>query len=140
VDEKPQMHRCCKISSHLVGGNVDAPRQTILITGCTSGLGEHLCREFAQLGHQVVGCARRAHRIQKLQESLGDRHFFSVCDASSLVSVNQLKDVLHNRGIEIDILINNAGTYAGGKLAWEVEESEFERCMQINVNGGSGIL
>ena len=85
----------------------------VLITGASSGFGEEFARQYAEQGHSLVLVARRLDRLQALAEDL--RRQFSVeivveqVDLSDIAAVVQLHQRLRERGIEIDILINNAG-------------------------------
>ncbi len=49
-------------------------RQTILITGASSGLGEGMAREFAAKGRHLALCARRTDRLQALKAELESAH------------------------------------------------------------------
>lgn len=49
-------------------------RQTILITGASSGLGEGMARQFAAMGRHLALCARRIDRLLELKTELEARH------------------------------------------------------------------
>lgn len=45
-------------------------RQTILITGASSGLGAEMARQFAARGHDLALCARRTERLEELRAEI----------------------------------------------------------------------
>ena len=49
-------------------------RQTILITGASSGLGAEMARQFAALGHDLALCARRTERLDELRAEIAAAH------------------------------------------------------------------
>jgi len=85
----------------------------VLITGASSGFGEEFARQYAEQGHSLVLVARRLDRLQALAKALLQQHRIEVIveqvDLSDVAAVIQLHQRLHERGISIDILINNAG-------------------------------
>lgn len=85
----------------------------VLITGASSGFGEEFARQYAEQGHSLVLVARRLDRLQVLAETLRQQYGIEVVteqvDLSDMAAVTQLHQCLHDRGIEIYILINNAG-------------------------------
>jgi len=85
----------------------------VLITGASSGFGEEFARQYAEQGHPLVLVARRLDRLQALAEALRQQHRIEVVveqvDLSLVEEVIQLHQRLLERGIAIDILINNAG-------------------------------
>lgn len=88
-------------------------RSWVLITGASSGFGEEFARQYAEQGHSLVLVARRLDRLQALAEALRRQHRIEVVaeqvDLSDIAAVTRLHRRLHERGIAIDILINNAG-------------------------------
>jgi short-subunit dehydrogenase len=85
----------------------------VLITGASSGFGEEFARQYAAQGHRLVLVARRLDRLATLAETLRQRYRIDVVveqvDLSDVAAVIQLHQRLRERGIAIDILINNAG-------------------------------
>jgi hypothetical protein len=85
----------------------------VLITGASSGFGEEFARQYAKQGHSLVLVARRLDRLQRLAEALRQQFRVDVVvervDLSEVAAVSQLHQRLRERGIAIDILINNAG-------------------------------
>src|SRR5437868_1731194 len=101
----------------------DTPRKEewVLVTGASSGFGEEFARQYAGQGHSLVLVARRIDRLQKLAEALRQQFRIEVVveqvDLSDIAAVIQLHQRLRERGIEIDILINNAGHGLQGPFA-----------------------
>ena len=85
----------------------------VLITGASSGFGEEFARQYAEQGHSLVLVARRLDRLQTLAGTLRRQYRIDVLveqvDLSDIAAVIQLHRRLQERGIAIDILINNAG-------------------------------
>jgi short-subunit dehydrogenase len=93
----------------------------VLITGASSGFGEEFARQYAEQGHALVLVARRLDRLQALAEVLRKQHGGEVIveqvDLSDIAAIIQLQERLRERGITIDILINNAGHGLQGPFA-----------------------
>lgn len=85
----------------------------VLITGASSGFGEEFARQYAAQGHSLVLVARRLDRLQALAETLRQKYRNEIVveqvDLSDIAAITQLHRHLRERGITIDILINNAG-------------------------------
>jgi short-subunit dehydrogenase len=85
----------------------------VLITGASSGFGEEFARQYAAQGHPLVLVARRLDRLERLAETLRQQYRVDVVveqvDLSDVAAVTQLHGRLGERGIAIDVLINNAG-------------------------------
>jgi short-subunit dehydrogenase len=93
----------------------------VLITGASSGFGEEFARQYALQGHALVLVARRLDRLQKLAEALRQQHGTEIVveqvDLSDVAAIVRLQQSLRERGIAIDILINNAGHGLQGPFA-----------------------
>src|ERR1044072_6857655 len=96
-------------------------RTWVLITGASSGFGEEFARQYAAQGYALVLVARRLDRLQALAETLRQQHRVEVVveqvDLSDVAAIIRLQERLCERGIAIDILINNAGHGLQGPFA-----------------------
>lgn len=93
----------------------------VLITGASSGFGEEFARQYAAQGHALVLVARRLDRLQALAETLRQGYRVEAVveqvDLSDVAAITGLHGRLRERGIAIDILINNAGHGLQGPFA-----------------------
>lgn len=86
--------------------------QTAVITGANRGLGFATARALAELGYRVVVTARDLAKAEDAAGQLtrdGLQAFGASLDVSIDQSVNAFFDWLDERGLGIDVLINNAG-------------------------------
>lgn len=118
--------------NHLAETEQSSAHLVVVVTGCTSGLGLGLAREFRDMGHTVIGCGRREDRLGSLRKEFGAPHHFHVCDVTDEASVAAFA----SRVGRCDVVIANAGTQSEpGSVPWEMDGKEFRRVMDVNVNG-----
>lgn len=98
----------------------------VVISGASRGLGYALASEFAGRGHKVFA---------------GVRDNASVPEGTQAITLNIRDEDQINAAIDelaqshsIDIVINNAGHYVGGKLT-EVAQDDFKHVFDVNVLG-----
>jgi short-subunit dehydrogenase len=107
-----------------------------LVTGASSGLGEVFARELAARGADLVLVARSRDKLEALAEELRARPGVSVevlaCDLSVPGAGAGLAARLDERGVRIDVLVNNAGFGLFG-LLHEVDPARASQQVQLNV-------
>ena len=94
---------------------------TILITGASSGLGEEMARQFADLGYDLGLAARRTDRLEALKAEIVARHpdrrvelkALDVNDDDAVFRV--FKEIAADFG-SLDRVIINAGLGKGAPL------------------------
>ncbi|MCI1666294.1 MAG: SDR family oxidoreductase [Atopobiaceae bacterium] len=88
-------------------------RQTVLVTGASGGIGKEFARVFAQHGFDLVLVARNEERLESLAGELSDRYGVTAnviaADLSDEAAAERIRAEVHERGIVIDQLVNNAG-------------------------------
>jgi uncharacterized protein len=81
--------------------------ETALVTGASSGIGEQFARQLAARGHDLVLVARRADRLERLAGELPTQAHTVTCDLAE--DAASLPGKVNELGVEIDLLVNNAG-------------------------------
>jgi uncharacterized protein len=109
------------------------PQTAALVTGASAGIGAEIARELARRGHSLVLVARRKPRLDELAAALTDE--FGVravglgCDLSKPASLKRLPARIESLGLEVSVLINNAGFATGGPFAESDPERELQRVL-----------
>ncbi len=91
----------------------DLMGKTALVTGASSGLGAEFARQLAARGADVILVARRRDRLENLAQEIrsgfGTRAFVYTSDLGQADAPLTLFNSVKNDGLQVDILINNAG-------------------------------
>jgi short-subunit dehydrogenase len=98
-----------------------APDRTCLVTGASSGIGVELARLLAARGHGVTLVARREDRLKVVADELsttyGVRAEVVSVDLTDEEARTALVDTVAERGLVVDVLVNNAGLSTTGPVA-----------------------
>lgn len=95
----------------------DKTKKITLITGATSGIGFATADGLLKAGHTVLLLGRSEARLTQARGSLKNLYPDAViktvlCDLSSLASIREAADRIKKEYESLDVLINNAGSYA----------------------------
>ncbi len=120
-----------------MNGRFSLDGKIALVTGASGGLGRHFAGVLAAAGASVAVCARRTDEIAVTVtdiESSGGRAFGVEMDVTDRGSVDAAFGVIEEQAGPVAVLVNNAGV-AGGKLAMDLEDSDWDRVMDTNLKG-----
>ena len=110
----------------------DVSGKVAIVTGASSGFGEHFARVLAANGARVVAVARRAERLEALAGEL-DGITAAACDVSDDAACEALvESVVADHGT-VDILVNNAGL-SDSQPAIDEPMDDFRYTMDVNLN------
>ena len=89
---------------------------TAVVTGATSGIGLEVARFLATAGFRIIGVGRDPTRCRSAEAELrsstdNGRIGYLVEDLGSLAEVRSLAGRVRTMTKQIDVLVNNAGTF-----------------------------
>lgn len=110
--------------------------KTAVITGASSGIGLGYAHELAKRGANLVLVARSENVLERVASELMAAHKVQVevvaLDLSNLDSGEKLVEILANKNLNADILINNAGFGTNNRLAKE-DRQKLQKQIILNV-------
>ena len=98
--------------------------EVALITGASSGIGEQFARQLSDRGHELILVARREDRLKKLSEELPTKAHVIACDL--VKDAPDLPGKVSKLGVDVDLLINNAGFGVRDRFLSESAERQAE--------------
>ena len=104
-------------------------QKTILITGCSSGIGAALASEFGRRGHRVYATARRTENLASLERD-GIRGLR--LDVNDDVSIADAFETVAAEAGQLDLLVNNAGFSQVGAVI-DLTREDLRRQYETNV-------
>ncbi|WP_158266519.1 SDR family NAD(P)-dependent oxidoreductase [Allosphingosinicella deserti] len=110
-------------------------RPRALVTGASAGIGRVYAEHLARTGHDLVLVARRADRLQALADEFGQAHRVEVEILPADLGTREGVEAVASRlaaDPAVDMLINNAGYAARGRVA-ELDFEALEAMLQVNV-------
>lgn len=111
-------------------------RGTALITGASSGIGAEFARVFAARGHDLILVARRRDALEAIAGQVEGRHRVRAVvmpfDLAEPDAPARLFEAVREAGLQVDVLVNNAGFGLAGEFAETDIERELEM-IQVNV-------
>ncbi|MGA8234314.1 MAG: SDR family oxidoreductase [Candidatus Acidiferrales bacterium] len=101
-----------------------------LVTGASAGIGLEFAKQLAAGGANLVLTARRRDRLEKIEQELASKHGITVeivaADLAAADAPRQIFQFTHDRRIEIELLVNNAGFGVYGEFGGSDIASELD--------------
>ena len=121
----------------MAGYSISLQGKTALVTGASSGLGQHFARVLANAGAKVALAARRLDRLQQLEAEIragGGQAFAVALDVTDRASITKAFDAAEAALGPVTILVNNAGVPAGSYFL-KMSESDWRSVLDVNLDG-----
>jgi len=118
--------------------NLQLEGKTALVTGGSEGIGKAIALGLAREGVDVAICARRKEPLEataaEIAKETGQKVIAIPTDLTKAVDAENFIKEAHKAFGRIDILINNAGSAAGGVIETLTEE-DWESALQLKFLG-----
>lgn len=106
-----------------------------LVTGASAGIGESIAKQLAAAGAHLIVTARRSDRLAALASDLSAKHGTRVeifqADLAQPGTATQIHAFTSRKGIDVELLVNNAGFGAFGYVH-EISEDRLLEMIQVN--------
>jgi NAD(P)-dependent dehydrogenase (short-subunit alcohol dehydrogenase family) len=115
----------------------DLGGRVAIVTGGSVGLGRQMAEGLAEMGANLVLCARKRERCLQAAgelEKLGVSVLALGCDVKEPASIQEAADTTVKHFGRIDILINNAGTSWGAPVETMTLE-QWNKVIETNLTG-----
>lgn len=117
--------------------------RVVLITGCSSGFGRRMVTKFLEDGWMVYATLRRAEDRRILFEDelkrYADRLSIGELDVTSAPDRRAMADVVRQKGLGLDCVVNNAGYMLLGALE-DASEDQMRRQFDVNFFGSALLI
>ena len=120
-----------------MGQIFDLAGRVAIVSGGSVGLGRQMAEGLAEMGANLVLCARKKERCLQTAEELqqlGVEVLAMGCDVKDQASIGEVVDATMKRFGRIDVLINNAGTSWGAPVE-EMTLAQWNKVVETNLTG-----
>jgi len=119
--------------------------KVVLITGSGTGIGMTVAKKFAENGASVIILGRRREPLEDTSKMLteiinekksnGFVKIFSGVDVSDENAVTEMFDTLKNEGVNVDVVVNNAGVSGPVTCFSHAPLDDFRSTVDIHLTG-----
>ena len=104
-----------------------------VVTGASRGIGRAIAEAFVREGARVAICGRKQETLDQVAAEIGPRVKAIACHVGKPQQIEQLIATTTRELGAIDILVNNAATNISFGPCLEIDESQFDKMVEINL-------
>jgi 3-oxoacyl-[acyl-carrier protein] reductase len=112
--------------------------KTCVVTGSSRGIGRAIAEQFGEDGYGVVinyrSSADAAEETATRVEELGGTALTVQADVTDFDAVKRMRDRVHERFGQVDVLVNNAGVNQDVKFT-EMTHEEWDTVLDVHLDG-----
>ncbi len=104
-----------------------------IVTGASRGIGRAIAETFVREGARVVICGRKRETLEQAAHEIGPAVTPIVCHVGRGDQIKAMVETVMREFGRIDILVNNAGTNVAQAPCLDIDESMFDKMIEINL-------
>lgn len=104
-----------------------------IVTGASRGIGKAIAEAFAREGARVVICGRKQEVLDQVAREIGPSVKPIACHVGKPEQIQNLVDSTTREFGRIDVLVNNAATNIAQEPCLDVDETKFDKMVEINL-------
>ena len=112
-------------------GNLDG--KVAIVTGASRGIGRAIAEVFVREGARVAICGRKQETLDQVATEIGPRARAIACHVGKPEQIERLIAATARELGPVDILVNNAATNISFGPCLEIDESQFDKMIEINL-------
>jgi NAD(P)-dependent dehydrogenase (short-subunit alcohol dehydrogenase family) len=117
--------------------------KTAIVTGASRGIGKAIAQAFAREGAAVVICGRKQETLGAVArelDGLSGKVRPVACHVGRAADIQRLVETAEREFGHIDILVNNAGTNIAQEPVLQVDETKFDKMVEINLKSAFRLM
>jgi len=111
-----------------------------IVTGASRGIGQAIAQVFAREGAKVVICGRKQKTLEQVAREIGPNAKPVACHVGRVEQIQALVDATTKEFGRIDILVNNAATNIAQEFCLDVDETKFDKMVEINLKSAFRLI
>jgi dehydrogenase/reductase SDR family member 4 len=111
-----------------------------LITGASRGIGRSIAETFVREGARVVICGRNQVTLDGVAKEIGALVIPIACHVGRADDLQRMVEKATQCFGRIDVLVNNAGTNVAQGPCLEVDESKFDKMIDVNLKSAFRLI
>jgi NAD(P)-dependent dehydrogenase (short-subunit alcohol dehydrogenase family) len=118
----------------------DLSGKVAIVTGASRGIGRAIAETFSREGARVVICGRKQDTLDEVAREIGSSVKAISCHVGRADQIENMIATTTREFGPVDVLVNNAATNISLGPCLDVDESQFDKMIEINLKSAFRLI
>jgi NAD(P)-dependent dehydrogenase (short-subunit alcohol dehydrogenase family) len=118
----------------------DLSGKVAIVTGASRGIGRAIAETFSREGARVVICGRKQDTLDEVAREIGSNAKAISCHVGRADQIENMIATTTREFGPVDVLVNNAATNISLGPCLDVDESQFDKMIEINLKSAFRLI